>query len=48
MKDLYIKPEVDFKEFDILDIIKTSPAPSEKPGEPTGANDDDDDWSDCY
>lgn len=47
MKDLYIKPEVDFKEFDILDVIKTSPSPSEDPGKPTAANDDDD-WSDWY
>ncbi|MBP5773350.1 MAG: hypothetical protein J6W35_04710 [Eubacterium sp.] len=48
MKDLYIKPEVDFKEFDILDVIKTSPSKTEDPGEPTAANGDDDDWSDWY
>ncbi len=47
MKDLYIKPEVDFKEFDILDVVTASGDPSENPGKPTVANDDDD-WSDFY
>ena len=49
MKDLYIKPEVEFKEFDILDVIKTSPSPSEDPGKPAAANDEEtDDWSGFY
>lgn len=40
MKDLYIKPEIELKEFDILDIITTSP------GNEEGANTNDgDDWS---
>ncbi len=48
MKDLYIKPEVDFREFDILDVITGSSGdPTEKPGDPTGANEDDD-WSGFY
>ena len=47
MRDLYIKPEVQFKRFDILDVIKTSPSPSEKPGDPDGDNDDPD-WSNLY
>lgn len=44
MKDLYIKPEIELKEFDILDIITTSP------GNEQGANtnDDEDDWSGFY
>ena len=50
MKDLYIKPEVDFKEFDILDVITGSgQSPTENPGKPTAANDEDpDDWSGFY
>lgn len=44
MKDLYIKPEVQFNKFDILDVITGS---DDKPGDPTEANDDDD-WSGFY
>lgn len=50
MRDLYIKPQVEFKEFDILDIVKCSPTPvdpTEKPGEGSG-NNDDDAWSHLY
>ncbi|MCR5429729.1 MAG: hypothetical protein K6E58_00650 [Eubacterium sp.] len=41
MKDLYIKPEIELKEFDLLDVITTSP------GDESGANTngDPDDWS---
>ena len=38
MKDLYIRPEVDFKVFDVLDIIATS-------GTGTSSNDDDENYS---
>lgn len=50
MRDLYIKPQVEFKEFDILDIVKCSPTPvdpTEKPGQGSG-NNNDDDWSHLY
>lgn len=50
MRELYIKPEVEFKEFDILDVVKCSPTPvdpTEKPGEASGDNDDTD-WSGLY
>lgn len=43
MKDLYIKPEVQFNKFDILDVITGS----DGPGDPTEANNDDD-WSGFY
>ncbi len=42
---MYIKPEIELKEFDILDVITTSP----KPGSEEGANtNNDDDWSGFY
>lgn len=51
MRDLYIKPQVEFKEFDILDIVKCSPTPvdpTEKPGDPDGDNKETDAWSHLY
>lgn len=43
MKDLYIKPEVELKKFDILDVITTSP------GKEEGSNtNDNEDWSGFY
>ena len=51
MRDLYIKPQVEFKEFDILDVVKCSPPapedPTAKPGEGSGDNNDPD-WSHLY
>lgn len=40
MKDLYIKPVVEIKEFDILDVIVTSPPSKDKPGEGSSDNRD--------
>ncbi len=33
MKELYIKPEVELKRFDILDVISTSDSNRESPGD---------------
>lgn len=33
MKDLYIKPEVELKEFDIVDVITSSNDPTQKSGD---------------
>ena len=47
MKDLYIKPEVELKKFDILDVITGSNDPTEKPGNPDGSSIDGD-WTGLY